>query len=76
MFIFGRSAGAWRQTSYIKASKTGPEDGFGVGLAFSAVGLIMTVLAKAGGSLEHLVHRTGGELVELEDLENTHGARS
>ena len=37
---------------------------------------IVAALAESGSRLEHLVHRTGGELVELEDLENAHGARS
>ena len=37
---------------------------------------VMAMFAEPRGRLEHLVDRTGGELVELENLENAHGARS
>jgi hypothetical protein len=31
---------------------------------------------QSGRGLEHLVHRAGAELIELQDLEDAHGARS
>jgi hypothetical protein len=39
-------------------------------------GDVMTALAQAFGGLEHLVHRTGVETIELEDLENPHQVSS
>src|SRR3954463_11915780 len=33
---------------------------------------VMSARAQTGRGLEHLVHRAGVELVELEDLENAH----
>jgi trimeric autotransporter adhesin len=41
--IFGRSAGAWSQQAYIKASNTGQEDWFGVRLALSGDGNTLAV---------------------------------
>jgi hypothetical protein len=37
---------------------------------------LVSALPKTGCSLEHLVHRAGVELIELQDLEDPHGRAS
>jgi len=50
VYVFTRSAGAWKQQAYVKASNTGAEDRFGWSLALSDDGNTLAVGAYAEDS--------------------------
>jgi hypothetical protein len=47
VYVFVRNGGTWTQQAYVKASNTGPNDGFGTDVAISGDG--QTVAVGAGG---------------------------
>lgn len=50
VYVFARNGANWSQQAYLKASNTGPEDFFGVGVALSSDGNTLAVGANGEGS--------------------------
>jgi hypothetical protein len=59
VYVFRRSAAAWAQRSYLKATNAGADDGFGAGIGLSADGALLAVGAPFEGSSDTGVTGTG-----------------